>query len=81
MPILATEAQECDADVLAHVEAVRLILEEDVFEDVMAKNLRAYWRELPDIETASAIFDALAKCKIISKAKFRELWNKSSTSR
>lgn len=76
MPILATETQECGADVLVHVEAVRLILEEDVFEDVMAEKLRAYWRELPDIETASEVFDALAKCKVISKAKFRELWNK-----
>lgn len=76
MAIIATVVEECSADVLSHVEAVRLILEEDVFEDVMAEKLRTYWGELADIETASEVFDALAKYKVISKAKFRELWNK-----
>jgi hypothetical protein len=75
-PIIATVVEEVSADVLQHVEAVRLILEEDVFEDVMAEKLRAYWRDISDIEMASAVFDALAKYKVISKAKFRELYGK-----
>jgi len=76
-PIIATEVDESDARVRPHVEAIRAILEADLFEDQMGEKLRAYQREhIPDIELMSEVFDCLATEKIISKAKFRELWNK-----
>lgn len=77
MPIIATSVDEAEARVRPHVEAIRAILEADLFEDVMGATLRFYCQEhLTDIELGSEVYDCLASEKIISKAKFRELWNK-----
>jgi hypothetical protein len=76
-PIIATEVDESEARVRPHVEAIRAILEADLFEDQMAFALRTYCGEnITDIELMSEVFDRLASEKIISKAKFRELWHK-----
>lgn len=77
MAILATEVDVGDeTGILAHVEAIRLILEEDIDEYAMAEKLRDYCREsLTEIEDMALVYDKLAACKVISKAKFRELWN------
>ena len=77
MPILATEADEVDARVRPHLEAIRAILEADLFEDQMGRALREYCGEhLSDIELGAEVFDALASEKIISKTNFRAIWNK-----
>lgn len=74
-PIIATEADESYARVRPHVEAIRAILDADVFEDVMGKMLREYCQEhLTDIELGSEVYDYLAVNKIISKINFRRLW-------
>jgi hypothetical protein len=76
-PIIATEVDESEARVRPHVEAIRAILDADLFEDQMAFALRTYCGEsIADIELMSEVFDRLASEKIISKAKFRELWHK-----
>jgi hypothetical protein len=72
-PIIATVVEEPWSP---HVEAIRGILDADVDEYVMAQNLRIYCQEnIREIELMSEVFDALATQKIISKAKFRELYN------
>lgn len=77
MPIIATSVDESEARVRPHVEAIRAILDADLFEDAMGATLRDYCQEhLTDIELGSEVYDCLANEKIISKAKFRELWNK-----
>lgn len=77
MPIVAKEADENFARVLPHVEAIRAILDADLFEDQMGAALREYCGEhLTDIELGAEVYDFLASQKIISKAKFRELWAK-----
>jgi hypothetical protein len=75
MPIVAKEADETYARVRPHVEAIRAILNADVFEDVMGSMIRDYCKEhLTDIELGSEVYDYLASQKIISKANFRKLW-------
>lgn len=75
-PIIATSADEY-ARIRPHLEAIRAILEADVFEEQMAAMLRGYCQEhFPYIEEMAEVHDALAAEKIISKPKFRELWAK-----
>ncbi len=77
MAIIATSIDESEARVRPHVEAIRAILGADLFEDQMGAAVRDYCHEhLTDIELGSEVYDCLATEKIISKAKFRELWNK-----
>jgi hypothetical protein len=72
-PIIANVVEEPWSP---HVEAIRGILDADVDEYAMAQNLRDYCRtNIPDIELMAEVFDALATQKVISKAKFRELYN------
>jgi hypothetical protein len=76
-PIIATDVDESWARIGPHVEAIRAILEADVFEDQMAAMLRDYCEQhLTEIELGSEVYDRLASDNIISKPKFRELWNK-----
>ncbi len=76
MAIIATEADEAWARIGPHVEAIRAILEADVFEDQMSEMLRDYCNEhLTDIELGAEVHDYLATAKIISKVKFRQLWD------
>jgi hypothetical protein len=79
MPIIATAlVDEDEAGVLAHVEAIRFILEEDILEHKMAAKLRAYCREhLTDIDLGAEVHDRLSKYKIISKTNFRKLYEHS----
>lgn len=75
MPIVAKEADENFARILPHVEAIRAILDADVFENQMGAMLRDYCNEyLTDIELGAEVYDFLASQKIISKANFRKLW-------
>ena len=77
MPILANNSEAVGADVLAHVKAIRSILEADVLECEMGAMLRDYVREnVPNIELMCEIHEYLSVNKIISKPKYRELWNK-----
>jgi hypothetical protein len=73
-PIIAT-AQE-DALVDVHVNAIRAILEADVFEPQMGAMLRDYCNEhlQSDHELFSEVHDRLARDGIISKSNFRLLW-------
>lgn len=73
-PIIAIEADEL-ARVRPHLEAIRAILDADLFEDQMGRALREYCQEhLTDIELGAEVYDALASEKIISKINFRKLW-------
>lgn len=78
MPIIATSVDESEARVRPHVEAIRAILDADVFEDRMGLMLREYVQANLnfDAELYCEVFDRLAKEKVISKTKFRELWHK-----
>jgi hypothetical protein len=76
MAIIAKEADETWARIRPHVEAICAILEADVFEEQMSAMLRDYCNEhLTDIELGAEVHDYLATEKIISKVKFRELWD------
>lgn len=78
MPILAQSDDEGETRIFPHIEAIRAILETDVFEDVMGSMLREYCNEhlQKDQELFSEVHNRLASDKIISKANFRALWNK-----
>jgi hypothetical protein len=77
MAIIATSDDTSEARVRPHLEAIRAILEADLFEDQMGAALRDYCGEhLTDIELGAEVYGRLATEKIISKAKFRELWAK-----
>ncbi len=58
-----------------HLEAIKSIIDADVFEDEMAETLREYMHEnVKTIEFAAAISDLLQAQKIISKYFFRRLY-------
>lgn len=61
-----------------HIEAIKNILNADVFEDVMGAMLRDYCNEhlQCDHELFCEVYDRLATDKIISKHAFKELWRK-----
>jgi hypothetical protein len=73
MPIIAKE----DTRVAEHLSAIRAILDTDVFPAEMGAMLRDYCRSQlnHDEDLFIEVFDRLASDKIISKVKFRELWN------
>lgn len=75
MPIIASITEDKCAP---HLEAIKGILNADVFEEVMGAMLREYCLNHlnHDEELYCEVFDRLATEKIISKHKFRELWRK-----
>jgi hypothetical protein len=71
-----------DARVDPHIEAIRAILDLDLFPDEMGARLRSYcWEHLNhDEELYCAVYDRLAADKIISKTNFKELFRCTSSS-
>lgn len=70
-------AKVVDDPVARHVEAIKAILDADVYEPEMGAMLRDYCNEhlQRDQELFCEVHDRLAKDKIISRTNFRALWN------
>lgn len=59
-----------------YLDGIKAILDADVEEDEMAKNLRAYWNNnVLSIEEAALLSDLLQATKIITKFHFRKLYD------